>query len=312
MQSEHSIQQLISGDEINLSLFFSIIWKRKLLIVLFSLCLGIISAYYAFSLPNIYKSEAVLTGATDSSPLKLGGQMGGLAALAGVNLGQGNDDKAVLAAEILQSKGFLGNFIQRHDLFVPLMAAEGWDMESNQLIIDASLFNTDTQQWIRSANPPFQSKPSVLEATAAFQKIMSVSKEKATGLVTLSIQYYSPYLAKKWIDLLIKDINDEMRNRELNNAKGSVEFLNSQLTKTNISEIRTMLFNLIEEQTKTIMLANVREDYVFETVDRAYIPEVKSSPKRVFILLGGLVLGVFLSSFFVVCAHIRGTRLLTN
>jgi LPS O-antigen subunit length determinant protein (WzzB/FepE family) len=62
-----------------------------------------------------------------------------------------------------------------------------------------------------------------------------------------------------------------------------------------------MLFSLIEEQTKTLMLANVREEYVFKTVDPAVVPERKSKPMRVFIvILTALLSGFFMSMIVVV------------
>ena len=46
---------------------------------------------------------------------------------------------------------------------------------------------------------------------------------------------------------------------------------------------------LIEEQTKTIMLANVSKDYVFDVIDPPVAPELKSKPSRAVIC----VLGTF-------------------
>jgi LPS O-antigen subunit length determinant protein (WzzB/FepE family) len=57
---------------------------------------------------------------------------------------------------------------------------------------------------------------------------------------------------------------------------------------------------LIEEQTKTIMFANVRDEYVLKTIDPALIPELKSGPKRALICIVGTLLGIILSFFFLV------------
>jgi len=103
--------------------------------------------------------------------------------------------------------------------------------------------------------------------------------------------------------LLVKDINEEMRNRELVEAQKSINYLNQQIAQTNIADIQTMLFSLIEEQTKTIMLANVREEYVFETVDRAIVAEKKSKPSRALICIMAVMLGGFLSMLLVLVRH---------
>jgi LPS O-antigen subunit length determinant protein (WzzB/FepE family) len=60
-----------------------------------------------------------------------------------------------------------------------------------------------------------------------------------------------------------------------------------------------MLFSLIEEQTKTLMLANVRDEYVFSTVDPAVVPELKDKPKRSLIVAVAIVLGGMFGLFGV-------------
>lgn len=282
--------------EIDVRELFSVIWQGKWIIFFTTLIFVIASVVYALSLPNVYKSEVLLAPVTEQSGLKIPGQLGGLAALAGVNLGGADGgDKTALAIEILKSREFIGRFIERNDLYIPIMAAIGWDRTSNKLVIDSDIYDETTQLWVRRVKAPFEPKPSALEAYDEFKKLFSVSQEKATGMVNLSIEHYSPFLAKEWADKLITDINNEMRQRELTEAESSITYLNKQIQQTNIADIRTMLFSLIEEQTKTVMLANVRDEYVFKTVDPAVVPELKFKPKRAIIVIATLIIAVMLS-----------------
>jgi hypothetical protein len=60
-----------------------------------------------------------------------------------------------------------------------------------------------------------------------------------------------------------------------------------------------MLFSLIEEQTKTVMLGNVRDEYVFKTIDPAVVSELKEKPKRaIIVVVATFVVGMF--SIFIV------------
>jgi len=56
---------------------------------------------------------------------------------------------------------------------------------------------------------------------------------------------------------------------------------------------------LIEEQTKTIMLANVSKDYVFTVIDPAVVPELESYPKRAVICILGALFGGMLGACLV-------------
>lgn len=289
--------QHLADDEIDLAELFRTIWAGKWLIAGITAVFAIGSVLYALSLPNIYKSE-VLLAPVEESGMKLSGQLGGLAALAGVNLGGGGGSKTELAIEVLKSREFLGQFIERYDLYVPLMAVEGWDQSTNTLLINDEIYDASTKQWLREVKPPRQAKPSLQETYTEFLKRVNVQQDTKANMVRVSVEYYSPELAQKWATQLMADLNQYMREREAADATRSIAYLNSQVAQTNLADARSMLFSLIEEQTKTLMLANVRDEYVFSTVDPAVVPEVKDKPKRSLIVAVALVLGGMLGIFF--------------
>ena len=70
--------------------------------------------------------------------------------------------------------------------------------------------------------------------------------------------------------------------------------LNEQLARTTDVELRKVMYNLIENQTKTLMLANGRTEYAFEVVDAAIPPELKNRPHRTLMVLVGLAVGLTL------------------
>ena len=288
--------KVADADEIDLRELFSAIWAGKWVIIATTFLFSVAAVFYALSLPNIYKSEVTLAPAGESGGLNIPGQLGGLAALAGVNLGGKGGDKTALALEILKSREFLGRFIEENDLYVPIMAAKGWDRASDKLLIDPEIYNEETKQWVREVQEPFKPKPSVLETIEEFNKLFSVSQDKLSGMVKVNVEYYSPKIAKIWADKLVKSINEEMRNRDLTEAEKSIEYLNGQIELTNLADIRTMLFSLIEEQTKTKMLANGRNEYVLKTIDAAVESEQKSKPNRAIIVMVISIVGGLLSS----------------
>lgn len=294
----------VADDEIDLRELFSALWQGKWLIIVTTFLFSVASVFYALSLPDIYKSEVTLAPVSEDSGLKIPGQLGGLAALAGVNLGgMGGGDKTGLALEILKSRDFIGRFIEQNDLYLPIMAANGWSRSEDKLLWDPKVYNEQTQQWVRKVKVPFQAKPSTLETIEEFKKLFSVNNDKTSGMVKLSVEHYSPYLAKSWADSLVKAINEEMRTRELTEAERSIAYLNQQIAQTNLADVRTMLFSLIEEQTKTLMLANVREEYVFKTVDPAVVAEKKSKPARALICILAALFGFMLSAIIVLVRY---------
>lgn len=292
-----------SDGEIDLREVWNVVWNGKWIIATTGLVFAILSVFYALSLSNIYKSEALLAPAGENSNgalAELGGQFGGFASLAGINLGGGSMDKTTLAIEVLKSREFISEFIQKYDLLVPLMAAKNWDPSTDKLMFDSDIYDEANKKWVRDPKPPMTPEPSSQESYKRFIELFTVSQDKITSYVTVSIEFYSPNVAKHWLDLLTQEINQEIKEREVAEAKRSIKYLNEQLEKTALADMKTVFYQLIEEQIKTVMFAEVRTEYVFKTIDPAIAPELKMKPKRTLIVLLGMMLGGVLSAFALI------------
>lgn len=303
-------QPVIHDDEIDLRELFSAIWRGKWLVLACTAIFAVASVAIALYLPNIYKSEVLLAPADDQQQSGgLVGQFGGLASLAGINLGGGSTDKTTLALQVLQSREFIGNFIDKHHILVPLMAAKGWNRETNALVWDTDIYNPENKEWVRKVKPPYQPKPSAQEAYKEFtKKVLSSSQDKETGMVTVSVSFYSPEMAQQWTTWLIKDLNDVMRQRDMAEAKKSIQYLDDQINKTNLTDLRAMLYQLVEQQTKTLMFAEVRDEYVFKIIDPAIVSEVKDKPNRAIISILGTFIGFFISIIAILLRYFSDYR----
>lgn len=296
---DHQFAPSSQDDEIDLRALFSVIWQGKWLIIAITAVFAIGSVVFALSQPNTYKSVALLAPASEEQSgglSALAGQFGGLASMAGINLSAGGGvDKTQMALEVIKSRQFASDFIQSHNILLDLMAVDKWDMTTDTLIYDSDIYDAQNNKWVRDVKAPFKSEPSMQEAYKEFSKIISVNSAKDTGMVTISVEHLSPSVAKQWVDWLIQDINKVMKERDVAEAIRSSEFLNKQIALTNVADIRSILYKLIEEQAKTIMFAEVRDEYVFKTIDPAFVPENKFKPKRAIIVVVGAAFGFFVS-----------------
>lgn len=291
------------NDELDIRDLIASIWRGKLLIIIVSSIFAVLSVFYAINLPNIYKAEAVLIPAESKQSNGLAGlasQFGGLAGIAGVDLGSGGADKTQLALEILQSRKFTSSFIEKHSILPDLMAAKSWSVDSGELSYNEEIYAVSENKWLRKVKAPRNAEPSMQEAYKVFSKIVSTNSDPESGTITLSVEHISPFVAQQWVNWLVEDINSEVKQRDVTEAVKSTEFLTEQLEKTRVSDIRSVLYKLVEEQTKTIMFANVRDEYAFKTIDPAVIPEEKFKPRRAIICIAGTLLGFILSFFFLI------------
>ncbi len=292
-----------TGDEIDLRELFKALWRGKWVIIVTMFIFAISSVVYVLSLPNIYKADALLAPAESSNGgglSKMAGQLGGLAALAGVNLGGSESSQTELAVQVMKSRQFAKEFVNKHDLLVPLMAAKGWDLVNNKLVLDEDLYNPATGKWLREAKGLRGIKPTAQEAFEVFNKdILSITQDKESGLYTVSVKHYSPYIAKQWVNWLIEDINNVMRERTIAETSQNLAYLNSQLKKTAVTDMQSTFYKLIEEQTKSLMLAEVQDEFIFKVVDPAVVPELKDGPKRALICVISMLLGGMLGGALV-------------
>jgi len=284
-------------------MLWRILWEQKLTIIVISFLFAVASIFYALSKPDVYRASSILAPVSSESSAgglaSLAGKFGGLASMAGINLGGGGGDNTALAIEIIRSRSFIESFIEKHELLVPLIAAEKWDITSDTLVYDSELYDEKTQKWVREVSPPKKTIPSSWEGYKEFLGLLTVSQDEKTSMVTIAIEFYSPKLAKQWLSWLIVDINEFMRIEDKKEAQTSIEFLHKQLDNIKIANMETVFYQLIEEQTKNMMLAHVKAEYVLKTIDPAQVPEEKAKPKRAIIVVIGTLLGGILSILLV-------------
>ncbi len=233
-------------------------------------------------------------------------QFGGLASLAGVNLSGGGRDKTAIAVEIGKSRQFLTHFIRQHQLEVPLMAVAKADKATGELVIDEAVYDVTSNKWMREVPPGKSIEPTDWELVTVFREIASISQDAKSGLVTVAVEYYSPEYAKQWVDWLVADLNEAMKSRDQADATRNISYLKAQLEKTPVADMQKVFYQLIEDQTKTLMLTEANQEYVFKTLDPAVVAEEKAKPKRALIAVLGTLLGGMLGVMIVLVRHAMG------
>ena len=293
-------------DEIDLKELFGVLWTGKILIVAITAVFAIGSVLVALSIPNQYKATALLAPAqADGGGLSSAlGQLGGLASLAGVSIGEGSSSESQIAQEIMKSWSFVESFIADNDLEVEVYAAKGWSKSSGELKIDDDVYDIDAQEWLlKDAETGEVRPPTSWQLFQRFNAMTSVSQDKQSGLVSVSIEYYSPVIAKEWLDLYVAAINEHMQTRQVAKVTSNIRYLEAQIAKTSIAEMREVFYTIIEEQTKNKMVAEASPDYAFVAVSPSMVPEEKSKPSRALICVLGTLLGGMLGVVIVLIRH---------
>ena len=235
-------------NKIFLSDIFLELWQKKYYICLIVFSAGLSMAFFSLTIPNEYKSTIVLAPAEENQGggmSALAGQFGGLASLAGINLGTNGSDKTVVALEILKSHTFLSSFLDKNNYKRDFLASNGWEREGNKLTYDPSIYDSSSGRWVREVELPYESEPSSLESYNFFkEEILIVSQDEDTGIIYVSINSYSPYLAQEVAENLIRSINSYIKERDIKETEKTIHYLENAILKTNVAEMKNVFFEL--------------------------------------------------------------------
>ena len=306
MKEIHSNKLNEFDYEIDLQMLFYVLWAGKWIIFSCTAFVSIIAVIFSLLLPNIYESKALLAPVDSSS--SIAGAIGGyssLAGLAGFNLPnagvEGNSQKAI---NKISSLSFFKNNILPNIYLPDLMALKTWNSNTNTLAYDNSIYDTNNNTWIRDYSYPQQQIPSVQESFEVFaDEILSLSEDKKTGFVTLSIKHQSPFIAKQWAELVVNEVNAFYRQKDKSESEKAVSYLNQQISMTSLSEIKQVLAQLLQEETKKLTLIEANMYYVFDYIDPPAVMEKKSEPKRGLISILGFLFGGILGTILVLTRH---------
>lgn len=307
MQDLPTDQTQENSYDIDIQELFSVVWSGKVKIVLITLLFAICSFGLALSKPDIYVSKsllAVVENSGNNSLSSLNSRYGGLAAIAGISLpSTSSGDKGTLAIETIRSRDFLTHLLSFEEVMPKLMATKDYDLTTKEILFDPNLYDGDRKVWLEKSKGGVNSKPSYLATYNTYLEQVSISKDKFSGYVSISFKHKSPEFAHYFLSLIIKEVNSLIREVDLQESSEALNYLNSQLTKTQQSDIKNSINQLIKSKLETQMLANVNKDYVLRPLDKPYVPEFKSEPNRVSICIMGTMLGVMAGFLWVLISH---------
>lgn len=285
---------------LDLYVLTNLIKKSVVKIICITVIITIIATFFIIKEPNKYRSEITLLPVSAESSTKLNSSIGGLAALAGISLGGSSVDKVSVSIEMMKSRDFIHEFLKNNRLIPTIFAGINWDREKNKIVYDKELYNEENLKWVPEKFPFSNGEPSVNDVYKKFSSYISITKEKDTGIVRVQFDYFSPYIAQIVLKNLVSEVNDKMKEIEITEARKTIKYLENEYSSNQNVEMKNMLISLIAEQHKRIMLANIKDEYVFQTIDSAQLPTNKISPNRAVMLFLSVFFGFAISIIYVI------------
>jgi uncharacterized protein involved in exopolysaccharide biosynthesis len=279
-------QSQLGDREFSLRDLLGILWRGKWPIFWTTLTCAVAATAAAWVVPKEFDAAVLMAPVTSTSgSIQTGGlsalasQFGGLAGLAG--LASNGDSKKSESVALLQSEALTERYITENNL-LPVLYANKWDSQKMQWKVYDS-----------------EDMPTLWKANRLFKNIRSITTDQKTGLVTLKITWDNPNIAARWASGLVKLTNDYVRNKAIADSERNIAFLTDEGAKTNIVEARQAIYQIMQKEINTVMLARGSEEYAFKVLDPATVPEKASSPRKLIWLIVGTFGGLFVSASIV-------------
>jgi len=231
----------------------------------------IISIY----LTPLYSSDILVSDNSDSNETS-SSAIGGLASLAGIQLPQANN-KSLSTLATLNSKTFLKAFIKEYDL-------------------KPKIFK---DLWVEKTNSWSGEEPSDLGAVGELKKLIEIKKVEG-GLVRIIVSTYDPEFSLFIANEIVFFINNYMRKSAIEESENLIKFLEKEAVKSSLSDVKLKIFALIQENIAEKSLANVRQEFIYKVIDKAYLSDYPSYPNKLQIRLSGVILGFLLAALLSV------------
>ena len=265
-------------NEISIIELWEVLFKKRLQIIIITTLFGIASIIYALTATELWKPEVVIYPSEidnkENSSLN--------SAISQFISPTSQDTKTSKYLAILLSRNFLLKFIEDENISKDLFEEE-WDAKK-------SSWKTE--------------KPSDYAFYNKIKNSIEIDKEEATGIIRVSFTWHEKQFAASIANKLIDKLNTHVRLNEVEEYKKQLNYIEDQIKKTNLNQVRSVLFNIVENLSSSIMIAETRIQYAFKVIDYASPPQFRFFPQRTNLVLLWTFIGFFISCVLTLLINI--------
>lgn len=258
-------------DGLSLGEFLEIIWRGKwTFLVCLLLCLGAMAAWVVGATRQ-YRAEVLTLSAEEGSAAAAGlsGPLGGLASLAGLRSAESDDTVEALA--LLESRGFLEDFIRSSGIGDQLCPT---DPEATNGLCHAQVAG----------------------------RVIRVRRSDSSPLIRIAVTWHDREKVAVLANDLVARLNSLLREKELERSRSNQKFLQEQYQRLEAVELRNAVSSLLEQEMKREMAALGRTDFVLRVIDSAHVPHPAAYvfPRPLLMMAVAFILGLLLATGLVV------------
>lgn len=289
----------VEEDEIDLGELFATIWANKFTIMAFSLVITSMAILYALYKPNVYTSQTILIPKDQGGAPSISGGAAALAAMAGVNIGGGGElDIASLFKNLLSDYNFNKPLIQKYQLD-KMLAEENIEKHlvfaANQRAVYNFFKGSKEDQKVKSP------EERAFDTYKQLKDILSISPDKKSGAITLSAKFEDRFVAKRLVDIYLKEMSEYIKRLDLKEIDSQVRYYEAELQRAKSIDLKANINELLSALVKKKVLSQAGEFYMVKQLTKPQVPYIKdkAGPKRALIVVVAFITSIILGIFWV-------------
>tara|TARA_B100000900_G_scaffold370996_1_gene349914 strand:- start:29474 stop:30403 length:930 start_codon:yes stop_codon:yes gene_type:complete len=296
--------QNISVAENNFFKYVAFIWKNKKWITLRLLLVSVLSVIFVLNIPNTYRSYAILTSKNDDgiSSSSIAGALGSFAGMAGISTQESASTKDVVLSSV-KSYTFFKELYEDDTFLVNLLAVDGFN--GNESTINNEIYDENKQEWVNG-------KPHPLDAYDKFTKKVAFNENQKKTIITFNVFSLSPYAAKDMNIYILSKLDDFIRIKEVNESKRAINYLETEISNTQIPDVRDALSKMITQYMSKVVTSEQSDNYLFNVIEIPFVPNDKYSPKRSIICIQIFIIFFFLEIIYYYLAFVFRRKISFN
>jgi uncharacterized protein involved in exopolysaccharide biosynthesis len=300
--------QNTSQPDIDLIALLRVLKGDILSIMGITLLVGVLSLAYSFSLPDQYASNATLefvNKGQSMSSMKGGGLSSQAIGMLSSFTGSSGNQQSEKLIKKINSRDFIRSLIEYESFMPLLMGIDSYNSDTKMTNYNPDLVDLNSGKWKKPLTDI-----SISSVQRSFKSSVKLSIDQSSNLLNLTVYSKSPKAALSIAKIIIEKINEISRVEALNDANKSIDYLVTELANTSQNDIRSAISQLISSQLSMKMLANTSNEYALKIFDQPFLPEHRSSPNRILILMLGTFSGFIFGILFSIIMFYKRTLVL--
>ena len=297
--------QTNNDDEIDLKELFTILWRGKLYILVFTFVAVFLASMNLRSADREYLVEFKLKPVGEAQQKNSFSGLGGFASLAGIQLPTNTSTDFMIFKELVSSVEVSEIIFENKEIIKEIYAGE-WNSTLNSFSEPAknkrSAYINYLKRVLIGSKEMNYMPPNPRRLALYIGKNIKIDEDKDTGFFTIKTQTSKPDMLMSLISEVIQAGDEIMRQRYIDFSKEPLAFYKSKLRTSRSREHREVLAELIGKEEQRLMFASRGRYFTVEPYMNPKISLYPTAPKPKQVILLYLILG-FCAGCGVVLSH---------